>query len=91
MLESSRNDRALGIACLIGCPAISGLFLGLVAVVCAYPAGGGHTVVVGAVVAVVTCAANAIAICLTASGIHRNAVRRARYAARLTSVIATPS
>jgi len=82
MMESSRSDRAVGVACLIGCPAISGLFLGLVAIVCAYPSGGSHTVVLGAVVAVVAFAANTIAICLTAFGIHRNAVRRTHDAAR---------
>ena len=82
MIDTSRRDRALGVACLIGCPLMSGLFLGLVAVVCVSPAGGGDVFRLGALVGIVAFTANAFAICLTASTIHHNAVGRARGAAR---------
>ena len=80
-IDSSRHDRALGVACLIACPAISGLFLGLVALVCVSPTRGGHAFVFGSLVGAVAFAANAMVICLTASTIHGHAVRRARDAA----------
>ena len=81
-IQSSRQDRALGVACLVACPAISGLFLGLVALVYAYPSDDGHAVVLGSLVGAITFAANALAIRLTASTVHGRAVRRARRAAR---------
>jgi hypothetical protein len=74
---SSRRDRALGVVCRVACPTFSGLFLGVVAIACAYPTDGGHAVVVGALVGAITFAANALAICLTASAGHVQAVRRA--------------
>jgi hypothetical protein len=78
-IGSRRQDRALGVACLIACPAISGLFLGLVAVVCAYPTHGGNAVTLGSLVGGITFAANALAICLTACIVHIHATRRTRH------------
>jgi hypothetical protein len=74
-IGSSRHDRTLGVACLIACPAISGLFVGFVALLCVYPTRGGHAFVVGSLVGAVAFAANAIAICLTASSVHLHALR----------------
>ena len=75
-IASSRRDRALGAVCLVGCPAISGLFLGLVAVLCTHATGGGRAIFIGSVVAGIAFAANALAICLTASAAHSHAVRQ---------------
>ena len=75
-IASSRRDRALGTVCLVGCPAISGLFLGLVAALCTLAAGGGRAIVIGSLVAGIAFAANTLAICLTASAAPSHAVRR---------------
>ena len=88
-IASSRHDRALGVACLVACPAISGLFLGLVALVYAYPSDGGHALVLGSLVGAITFAANALAICVTASTVHVHAVRRVRRAARQALEVAS--
>lgn len=80
-LQSSRHDRFLGLACLVVCPAITGVFVGLIAIVSASPAGGVHAISVGARVGGVAFAANALAICLTAAAIPASAVRRAHQAA----------
>jgi hypothetical protein len=81
--DSGRHDRVLGIACLVLCPALTGLFLGLVAIVCAYPNNGGHAVALGTAVAVVAFAVNALAICVTATALHLQATRRDRQAVRV--------
>jgi len=81
-LEPRVSDRALGVACLVACPAISGLFLGLIAVVGAYPTGGGHAVALGSLVGAVAFVANMVAICLTASATRVRAGRRARAGLR---------
>ena len=81
-LQSSRHDRYLGLACLIACPAITGLFVGLIAIVSASPTGGVHAISVGARVGAAAFAVNALAICFTAAAIHASALRRAHQAAR---------
>src|SRR5450755_2289374 len=51
---------------LVACSAISGAFLGLVAMLCVYPSSGRHALVVGAFVACGAFAANAlVVICVT--------------------------
>jgi hypothetical protein len=82
VLESRAHDRALGLACLIACPAISGLFLGLIAVVGAYPNGGGHAVALGSLVGGIAFVANVMAICLAAAAARGHAGRRARIGLR---------
>ena len=72
-------DRALGVACLIACPAISGLFLGLVDILYAYPAGSSHALALGSAVGGIAFVANALAICLTASYSARLTTRRKRH------------
>jgi hypothetical protein len=76
-LESRGYDRVLGVACLVACPAISGLFLGLVAIVGAYPTDGGHAVALGSLVGGIAFAANLVAICLIAVAARVHAGRRA--------------
>lgn len=80
-LQSSRHDRFLGLACLVVCPAITGLFVGLIAVVSASPTGGVHAISVGARVGGVAFVVNALAICFTATAIHASAIHRAHQAA----------
>ena len=80
--ESSRHDRAVGVACLVVCPAISGLFVGVVAIVCVSATGAGTALRLGSIVGVATFVANTLAICLTASTVHARALHRARRAAR---------
>jgi hypothetical protein len=75
-----QNDRLLGVVCLIACPAISGVFLGVIAALCAYPADSDHAITIGAVVGACAFAANAIAICLTAVAAEGRAQRRAARA-----------
>ena len=77
-LASSRHDRILGLACLIACPAISGLFIGLVATVCTYPTRGGQALVFGSLVGALAFAANATAIYLTAVSAHFHSQREAQ-------------
>jgi hypothetical protein len=79
-LDGSRHDRLIGAICVVVCPAISGVFLGLVAVLCVYPSGGDHAIKVGALVGCVALVANAFAICLTAATTESHAHRRAREA-----------
>ena len=79
-ITSSRHDRALGVACLVACPTISGLVLGLIAMVFSYPTGAGHAFAVGSLVGGTTFAANALAICLTACTVRAHAIREARSA-----------
>jgi hypothetical protein len=76
-----RRDRLVGAVCLVLCPAVSGIFLGLVALLCVYPSDGGHALGVGALVAVGGFAVNAMAICLAAVAAEGHARRRARRAA----------
>jgi hypothetical protein len=82
--DTNRRDRILGATCLIVCPAISGLFLGFVAVLCTLPLDRGHSIAVGIVVGAITFLVNIAAISLTASTLHAGATRRARRAARET-------
>jgi hypothetical protein len=77
-IGSRGHDRTLGVACLIACPAITGLFLGLVAIVCASPAADGNAVALGIRVGAIAFAVNAIAICFTACAQHLHAGHRAR-------------
>ena len=81
-IESRGYDRVLGVACLVAFPAITGLFLGLVAIVAAYPTDGGHAVALGSLVGAIAFTANLVAICLTASGARVHAGRRARMRLR---------
>jgi hypothetical protein len=85
-LARSRQDRALGAACLIACPAISGLFLGLVAILYAYPAGSSHALALGSAVGGIAFVANALAICLTASHSARLTSRRTARQSRTLGV-----
>jgi hypothetical protein len=80
--EPSAHDRALGVACLVVCPAISGVVFGLVATAATYASGHGDAVAVGALVGFVMFVANAFAICLTASSAYLRSVRRMRVPAR---------
>ena len=68
---ASREDRALGAACLIVSPAISGLFLGLVATACTYPTRGSNAFGFGSLVGAIAFAANLVAIYVVASGSAR--------------------
>jgi hypothetical protein len=70
------HDHAVGLACLIACPAISGLFVGVVAAAIASASGLGNAVASGLLVAAIVFVANACAICLAARGAYRYAVRR---------------
>ncbi len=74
-ISSSRPDRLLGAACLVACPAISGVFLGLVAALCVSP--GGHAIAIGVLVGAGGFAANALAIGLTAFAVEHHARHRA--------------
>jgi hypothetical protein len=65
--------RRIAVRGLVACPAISGIFLGLVAILCRYPSGGRDALVLGACVACAACAANMLVIYLTVVA----AVRRA--------------
>jgi hypothetical protein len=69
-----------GVACLVACPTISGLVLGLIAMAFSYPTGAGHAFAVGSLVGGTTFVANALAICLTACTVRAHAIREARSA-----------
>ncbi|MDQ1465928.1 MAG: hypothetical protein QOH10_343 [Actinomycetota bacterium] len=85
------NDRLLGAACLVACPAVSGVFLALIAAVCVYPTEGGHTFAVSALVGVSGFAVNALAICVTAVA-HAHTRVRSRHTSRTLDVpLATPA
>ena len=93
-MTSSRraNDRLLGAAYLVACPAISGVFLALIAVVCMYPTDGGHTFAVSALVGVSGFAVNGLAICITAVAAHAPTHLRSRHTSRTLEVPrATPA
>jgi hypothetical protein len=79
-LASSRSDRVLGALCLLVFPMISGAFLGLVAMLCVYPAASGRAIAVGALVGVSGFVANVVAIGLTAVAAEGRARRGARTA-----------
>jgi hypothetical protein len=66
-VDGRRHDRLIRALCLILCPAISGMFLGSVAILCVYPSAADHALEVGALVACAAFLANAFAICLTAA------------------------
>jgi hypothetical protein len=74
---ATRHDRAVGLACLIACPAISGLFVGVVAAAIASASGRENAAASGLLVAAIVFVANACAICLAARGAYRHAVHRA--------------
>jgi hypothetical protein len=62
---------------LVVCSAISGVFLGVVAILCVYPSGGRHALVVGAFVACGAFAANTLVVCVTAVVAKGRVQRRA--------------
>jgi hypothetical protein len=63
---------------LVACSAISGIFLGVVAILCVYPSGDRHALVVGGFVACGAFAANAlVVICVTAVVAEGRVQRRA--------------
>jgi hypothetical protein len=85
------HDRLLGVVCLIACPTISGLFLGFVAGLCAFPVAGAHAITIGAIVGACAFTANAVAICLTAVAAEGRARRRAAHALTLIEIPRVPS
>src|SRR2546423_1156525 len=86
MKPPGRRDRLLGVLCLVGCPMISGVFLGVVAVLCAYPAGRDHAIKIGIIVGACGFVANAVAIGLTAVAAEGRAQRRAARALTVSDV-----
>jgi hypothetical protein len=86
-IGSRRHDRMLGAACLIAFPAITGVFLGLVAIVCASPTAG-NAVGLGLRIGFIAFAVNAIAICLAACTQHLHASHRARREADIAQQVA---
>jgi hypothetical protein len=81
--KSNRHDRALGLACVIACPAISGLFFGLVAAAAVLASGRGNAAAIALLVGSIMFVANACAICLTASTAYQHSLQRARHRARV--------
>ena len=65
-LDARRRGSPVGAPRLVVCSAISGVFLGVVAILCVYPSGGRHALVVGAFVACGAFTANALVVCVTA-------------------------
>src|SRR5471030_1680978 len=64
-LDARRRGSPAGAPGLVVCSAISGVFLGVVAILCVYPSGGRHALVVGAFVACGAFATNALVVCVT--------------------------
>jgi hypothetical protein len=81
-LDVRRRGSVIEAPRLVVCSAISGAFLGVIAILCVYPSGGRHALVVGAFVACGAFAANALVICVTAVVAKGRVRRRARRAMR---------
>jgi len=82
-LDVRRRGSVVGAALgLVVCSAISGVFLGVVAILCVYPSGGRHALVVGGFVACGAFAANALVICLTVVAAEGRVQRRTGRAVR---------
>ena len=75
-----QHDRLVGIACLVLCPLVSGIFFGAVAVVLLSPDGGVNALHVAALAAGLAFAANLIAICAVAAALEHSARHRAQSA-----------
>ena len=86
MNPPGRHDRLLGVVCFIGCPLISGVFLGVIGALCAYPAGRDHAIRIGIIVGACGFVANAVAIGLTAVAAEGRAQRRAARALTVSEV-----